>query len=354
MYNSKIIYENIKKAWEGIGCKNAKQFSAYASDHNMSITEATISKWKKGAVPELDKLVTVCNLCNVDIDYLLGNNSCKTRVLTDIHTATGLDEEACKVLNERNVKPFNEDTAYLLSFLLKNGLYELCERIISDLEYYKLYEYVYSLLPKKIKDIFDKYSKKPVSSINFMNQFKLYYKTLSFMDIKQLTNINQQLHNNMIASFIYDSDDHELWLNTADELYIDLNKDSDISKSTNNPSELIEVSKTIDFDMISNNSKSIDNYLSEVFGKDNVNSIKEEIIKIQYVRDIFSVTWTLYRNHIDHNDKMKHVYFNAYDSFLDLIKKFISEEKEYMDKLSNQTLKNYYYIDSHEEKEGGK
>lgn len=65
-----------------------------------SVTRQTISKWEIGqSYPTLENLLALCNIFKCDIEYLLGNIPCKTRINTDINQFTGLSEDAIKKLN---------------------------------------------------------------------------------------------------------------------------------------------------------------------------------------------------------------------------------------------------------------
>lgn len=123
MYRIEGIYDRIQKAWEYKGYKNGRQFSlATADEQGPIIKEQTISRWKKGqSVPDIDSLLSICNLCDVDIDYLLGNmENCKTRDTQFIHDKTGLSEEAIQTLTK--YKDGNLDIDFLNNCIIQ-GLF---------------------------------------------------------------------------------------------------------------------------------------------------------------------------------------------------------------------------------------
>lgn len=103
------VYERIKKAWEAAGYNNAAEFSRATaefadrvqSEHVSKIPQGTIAKWKKtGAIPQTNLLMTVCNICDCDIEYLLGADETLKHDNADIHDETGLSEEAINNLRD--------------------------------------------------------------------------------------------------------------------------------------------------------------------------------------------------------------------------------------------------------------
>lgn len=75
-------YKNQASFAEALGMKesNIKQREA----HNVKYT--------------IEELIKVCNLFNVDLDYLLGKEEAETHEQKDLQTITGLSSEACKNL----------------------------------------------------------------------------------------------------------------------------------------------------------------------------------------------------------------------------------------------------------------
>lgn len=66
-YDMTLFYQRFVNARKRSGFKRDSDFARASA-----ISPATISKWKKGTRPDIDSLVDICNLCNCDIDYLLG------------------------------------------------------------------------------------------------------------------------------------------------------------------------------------------------------------------------------------------------------------------------------------------
>ena len=94
-YSYDGIYDRIETAWRHAGFESAAKLSAVSS-----IKEGTISKWKNGSVPSTYQLLTVCNYCDCDIDYLLGRIETFKRKNAPIHEETGLAEAAIDVLRD--------------------------------------------------------------------------------------------------------------------------------------------------------------------------------------------------------------------------------------------------------------
>lgn len=69
----------------------------------------TIAKWENGTtLPTLDRLLVMCNIFECELGYLLCEYDCKTMTVTDIHSQTGLSEEAISVLANLNRLDINE------------------------------------------------------------------------------------------------------------------------------------------------------------------------------------------------------------------------------------------------------
>lgn len=126
----------------------------------IGITEFTLKKretpeneWDKNqkAFPyKLQELINVCNVCNVDMDYLLGRQEEETRETKDLKELTGLSEKACKKLLE--ISYINEEvpvnkldkelTLQCLSWFIENGLIDCISSIAHEsFEWWKRYNY---------------------------------------------------------------------------------------------------------------------------------------------------------------------------------------------------------------------
>lgn len=80
-YTSDGVFDRIVNAWKRAGYDSAAEFSratfAYAEKQNSpnvrGISTANITKWKNsGSTPNTDALITICNVCGCDMQYLLG------------------------------------------------------------------------------------------------------------------------------------------------------------------------------------------------------------------------------------------------------------------------------------------
>lgn len=57
-----------------------KGLTAYKVSADTGISQATLSDWKKGKhTPKIDKLITLSNYFDVDVDYLLGQSSIRKK-----------------------------------------------------------------------------------------------------------------------------------------------------------------------------------------------------------------------------------------------------------------------------------
>ena len=146
-YSYDGIYDRIETAWRHAGFESAAKLSAVSG-----IKEGTISKWKNGSVPSTHQLLTVCNYCDCDIDYLLGRIKTFKRNNARIHEETGLAEAAIDVLRDyrranQPVQMFEETIAVdpglplpsavadFVSFLIVHPAFkDLAERILQAAE----------------------------------------------------------------------------------------------------------------------------------------------------------------------------------------------------------------------------
>lgn len=98
---------------------------------------STISKWEKGAIdklPDIEKLIALCKLCECDMDYLLCEIPLPTKEKTDVQKATGLPKGVIDFLINARGLPVNDFiskfiTVYVTDdvggFLTKTNLCEL-------------------------------------------------------------------------------------------------------------------------------------------------------------------------------------------------------------------------------------
>ena len=106
-YTSDGIFDRIVTAWKHAGYSNAAEFSratfAYAEKQNTpnvkGISTANITKWKNsGSIPNTDALITICNVCGCDIQYLLGVDETYKHENANIYDEIGLTEDAINAL----------------------------------------------------------------------------------------------------------------------------------------------------------------------------------------------------------------------------------------------------------------
>lgn len=98
-YNKRVFLKRFQKARERIGCKTAKEFSA-----KTGIKQATISKWNTGTEPRLETVLTLCNTCGCDFDYLIGKSETFRMENEPAYRETGLSEEAIECLRRSKIE----------------------------------------------------------------------------------------------------------------------------------------------------------------------------------------------------------------------------------------------------------
>ena len=132
-YNEKEIAERLKIE------RHKKGLSQDELADYLSVNRNTISAWesqdsKKGRVPPLDCMLKMCAFFDCELAYLLCEQDCKTRTITDIHQATRLSQEAIEdlpMLNDYEMEAIN----YLFeSNLIQRFARELCVSL-----FYKAY-----------------------------------------------------------------------------------------------------------------------------------------------------------------------------------------------------------------------
>ena len=92
-----IVPYGLKRARKAFGITQAN----LAKVLNVSLN--TVRNWEQGrTTPDIDTLLTLCQMYGCDLDYLAGRNDCRTHDLQFIHNETGLTESAIIKLMEWN------------------------------------------------------------------------------------------------------------------------------------------------------------------------------------------------------------------------------------------------------------
>lgn len=109
---------NNYERWKiGLRIKNARehaQLSQAALGERIGYGYQMIGKWERGeTIPSLDSLLSLCDVFECELGYLLGEHDCYTRAATDIQALTGLSEQAIKHIKHNGEKR------------LKDGYYDL-------------------------------------------------------------------------------------------------------------------------------------------------------------------------------------------------------------------------------------
>ena len=178
-----------------------KELAYLLNDRN----ERTIKAYRKGeTIPPLSILLTMCNLFECDLEYLLGFQECETKEKTDIHNATGLTDTAIEaitgrpeyddyILSKKNNKPFTDDTfSWCITHGMLNIIYDLylirkCNNLCRNKNTPKeLSQIVNSCFSDASSDIF---SQMDLDRF-FLNNLVL---ALSEYDDKTLTRLNKQI-----------------------------------------------------------------------------------------------------------------------------------------------------------------
>ena len=117
-YNLNVMGNRIKAQRKA--CKLTQEKLA----DKIGVVRQTLASWESGEVyPELPLLVKMCDIFGCDTGYLLGKIDCETQELTDICSATGLDEEAVKTL-----KTYSENLKSEIPLKNADGLLSLIIR----------------------------------------------------------------------------------------------------------------------------------------------------------------------------------------------------------------------------------
>lgn len=89
--------EGFKKARKAVGLTQA----AFADKYHYSI--ATVKKWEQGkAKPEVETLLTLCDIFNCDMSYLFGQIDSPKHTTVEICNETGLSQLAVEKLTKMN------------------------------------------------------------------------------------------------------------------------------------------------------------------------------------------------------------------------------------------------------------
>ena len=159
-----LIYKRITEAWKRVPVKNAKQYAKIVNERSkteegiVSVTESSIAGWKKGTIPSPAHLITVCNICDCDIRYLLGEIDTPKEENHPIHEEIGLSDEAINALRiiKGSSEESNEDKMLLAfaSHLFEspealNRLQRIVKRMVKD----NAKDTEYAMLPKPLRKI---------------------------------------------------------------------------------------------------------------------------------------------------------------------------------------------------------
>ena len=105
-------YDVKKIASRLVAEREAYKLSQEKLAHELKVNRNTLSSWENALKPsdltlKLKHLLTLSELYNCEVAYLLGEIDCKTRENTDIQAVTGLSERAIK--NIKNMKRWHDE-----------------------------------------------------------------------------------------------------------------------------------------------------------------------------------------------------------------------------------------------------
>lgn len=186
-YDNKTIGKRIKAGRNACRTEDGKKYTQEDLTDKLHYKRETISRWENGKeLPTLETLLKMCDIFGCDLGYLLGEHEEKTRTAADIHTETGLSEDAIQKLQSYDKTPKYEQrlspgtnavldqfdlrqytqpelfTQKLLSYILTNENFEnlvnrICSQNISMIEYI--------LLPDVEKEIITASYKKALHNV---------------------------------------------------------------------------------------------------------------------------------------------------------------------------------------------
>ena len=134
----------------------------------LGIKEAAYHKIEQGLRPEMTvkALSTICNTLDCDIDYLLDCQPLPRKVESDIHSETGLSEEACKIIECKNAPAYYPDDfkklyryqhlsfqRKFLSWFIEHGLIDILYEAADSIEYENPYYSGLSYIPDYFYDM---------------------------------------------------------------------------------------------------------------------------------------------------------------------------------------------------------
>lgn len=98
------IAERVRELREWNGYRTQQQFA-----DALGLSKDKIKQRESHKVPyTVEQLIDICNLLNVDMDYLLGRQREETRESQDLQDITGLSSDACRIITE-TLREKNED-----------------------------------------------------------------------------------------------------------------------------------------------------------------------------------------------------------------------------------------------------
>ncbi len=151
MYNRFLIGDRISKARKAKGYRSQQALAdaltqKYAelhpdSDPDKKFNMRTVQYWEHGdTIPTLDSLICVCDLLDVDLDYLTGRIDQPTHAIGFIQDQTGLSPDAIKILQKRK----ETETPSILSNIICHRLFINLMRIISRLFDWKAFNRMFT------------------------------------------------------------------------------------------------------------------------------------------------------------------------------------------------------------------
>lgn len=101
----------------------------------LHVDRQSVQGWESGKhLPDLDNLISICELLDVDLDYLTGRIECETHETQFICDQTGLSEAAVNLLHKISSGDFfNAQIRDCIDLLLKDADRNLYQSVLIDI-----------------------------------------------------------------------------------------------------------------------------------------------------------------------------------------------------------------------------
>ena len=169
----------------------------------IGISSDQVKKYRSGtSAPSIGTLFYLSSndVFDCDVDYILGilPEGQKTYKAHDLHELTGLDPDACEILEKRKeIEEADND----LSWFLKNGFLDITDKILSLRTTLNRVNYYHDHLPKQLRDLMDTIIK------NDDKEGKISFESSIYLSkwIHPKSNTELEIYNDLLRSLYLDS-----------------------------------------------------------------------------------------------------------------------------------------------------